>query len=192
LGEVARNPRQGTDPASIDPETPYIGLEHIPRKSIAISDWGGAEDVGSTKSMMRKGQFLFGKLRPYFHKVGLVPVDGICSTDILVVEAKTDPWREYVLSVISSVDLVDHVNAASTGTRMPRAKWQDLAEYEVVIAPPGIIAAFSQIVRPMHQRILSVIAENQTLASLRDSLLPRLMSGELRVGEARDRVEEIA
>ncbi|WP_444461909.1 restriction endonuclease subunit S [Rhodobacter capsulatus] len=182
LGEVARNPRQGADPASIDPETPYIGLEHIPRKSIAISDWGIAEDVGSTKSTMKTGQFLFGKLRPYFHKVGLVPVDGICSTDILVVEAKTDPWREYVLSVISSVDLVDHVNAASTGTRMPRAKWQDLADYGVVIAPPVIIAAFSQIVRPMHQRILSVIEENQTLASLRDSLLPRLMSGELHLG----------
>lgn len=192
LGEVARNARQGADPAAIDPETPYIGLEHIPRRSIAIDAWGVAEDVGSTKSLMRRGQFLFGKLRPYFHKVGLVPIDGICSTDILVVEAKSDPWREFVLSVISSVELVDHVNAASTGTRMPRAKWQDLADYQVTLPPLDVAKAFSHQVRPMHARILSMIEENKSLAALRDSLLPRLMSGELRVGEARERVEEVA
>ncbi|MDR5652129.1 restriction endonuclease subunit S [Ruixingdingia sedimenti] len=121
LGDLARNSRQGADPRLIAADTPYIGLEHIPRRSIAISDWGVADDVGSTKSVMQTGQFLFGKLRPYFHKVGLVPINGICSTDILVIEAKSDIWREFVLSVISSVDLVEHVNAASTGTRMNRA-----------------------------------------------------------------------
>lgn len=192
LGDVARNPRQGTDPATIDQETPYIGLEHIPRKSIAISEWGTADDVGSTKSRMAVGQFLFGKLRPYFHKVGLVPIDGICSTDILVVEAIADQWRELVLSVISSADLVDHVNAASTGTKMPRAKWQDLADYEIAIAPDLAVRAYSQIVRPMHNRILKSIHENQELATLRDALLPKLMSGELRVREAQELVEEVA
>ncbi|AXQ95507.1 restriction endonuclease subunit S [Cereibacter azotoformans] len=192
LGDLARNPRQGADPRTIAADTPYIGLEHIPRRSIAVSDWGVADDVGSTKSLMRTGQFLFGKLRPYFHKVGLVPINGICSTDILVIEAKSDIWREFVLSVISSVDLVEHVNAASTGTRMPRARWQDLADYGIVIATPAVLQAFSEIVKPMHDRILSTIHENKSLAALRDSLLPRLMSGELRVGEAREQIEEVA
>ena len=190
LGDVAMNSRGKADPDTINQDTPYIGLEHIPRQSIAIADWGTAADVGSTKSQMKVGQFLFGKLRPYFHKVGLVPIDGICSTDILVVEAKHKRWAQFVLLVISSKDLVDHVNAASTGTRMPRAKWQDLADYEIAIAPDEIADAFSNTVAPMHNRILASIHENQTLATLRDTLLPRLMSGELRVGDARDLVEE--
>ncbi len=192
IGDVARSAREGADPSYIDPKTPYIGLEHIPRRSIAITDWGVADDVGSTKSKMRVGQFLFGKLRPYFHKVALVPVDGICSTDILVVEAKHQRWSEFVLSVISSVELVDQVNAASTGTRMPRAKWQDLADYRVALAPNLVHEAFSALVRPMHQKILTSVQENQTLATLRDSLLPRLMSGELRVGAAREMLDEVA
>ncbi len=192
LGDIARNSRKGADPKTTAPDTPYVGLEHIPRRSISISDWGRAEDVGSTKSIMKKGQFLFGKLRPYFHKVGLVPLDGICSTDILVVEAKSDSWREFVLSVISSVDLVEHVNAASTGTRMPRAKWHDLANYQVVMPSSEIAIAYSKIVRPMHDRITSMLHESRTLATLRDTLLPRLMSGELRVPAARDIVGDIA
>lgn len=190
LGELADNVRVGTDPSTIDPETPYIGLEHIPRKSITIGEWGVADDVGSTKTQIRMGQFLFGKLRPYFHKVGLVPVDGICSTDILVIEAKQDQWREFVLSAISSADLVDHVNAASTGTRMPRAKWQDLAAYEIAIPPDAVYQRYSKAVRPMHDRILAQIKESRTLAALRDTLLPPLMSGELRVPAAHEIVEE--
>ncbi|MDP3264398.1 MAG: restriction endonuclease subunit S [Tabrizicola sp.] len=192
LGEVARSSREGVDPQNIDPSTPYIGLEHIPRRSIALNEWGVADDVGSTKSVMRTGQFLFGKLRPYFHKVGMVPIDGICSTDIIVVEAKADQWREFVLSVISSVDLVDHVNAASTGTRMPRAKWQDLADYGITIAPPRVLEAFSSQLRPMHERISALIHESNTLAALRNTLLPRLMSGELRLGEGREQLEAVA
>ena len=192
LGQVSRNSRSTVDPSAISSETPYVGLEHIPRRSIYIGEWGVADDVGSAKSTMKKGQFLFGKLRPYFHKVGLVPVDGICSTDILVVEAKLPIWSEFVLSVISSVELVDHVNAASTGTRMPRARWQDLAAYQIAVASDAVVRRFSKIVWPTHDRILLMVQENRTLAALRDTLLPRLMSGELRVNAARDMVEKVA
>jgi len=44
----------------------------------------------------------------------------------------------------------------------------------------------------MDDRIRNVTAETRTLTALRDSLLPKLMSGELRVGEARDQIEEVA
>lgn len=52
-----------------------------------------------------------------------------------------------------------------------------------------IMEAFSQTCGPMVKRIVDIGLENQTLANLRDTLLPRLMSGELRVGEAREQVE---
>src|SRR5204863_1738880 len=61
---------------------------------------------------------LFGKLRPYFHKVGVAPLDGVCSTDILVVTPKEPAWFGFVLGHVSSVELVNHTNAASTGTKM--------------------------------------------------------------------------
>ena len=42
----------------------------------------------SGEAALRRSDFLFGKLRPYFHKVGIAPIDGICSTDIVALNAK--------------------------------------------------------------------------------------------------------
>ncbi|RCW88805.1 restriction endonuclease subunit S [Paracoccus lutimaris] len=192
LSDVAVNPRNGVKPEQISPETAYIGLEHMPRRSITLPDWGTAADVGSQKSGMCAGDFLFGKLRPYFHKVGIAPVDGICSTDIIVVRPKTPEWAGFVLSIISTDEFVEHTNAGSSGTRMPRTNWSDMGAYEITM-PPGIVAsAYDATTKPWRDRIVAGVHENRTLAALRDTLLPRLMSGELRVGEARELVEEVA
>jgi len=75
---------------------------------------------------------------------------------------------------------------------MPRTNWSDMAAYEMPLPPVAVAAEFEAIVKPWRDRIVAGIHENQTLATLRDSLLPRLMSGELRVGDARAQVEEVA
>ena len=181
LGEVTENPRRGIQPEEIKSSTPYIGLEHMPRHSIALSDWGHSDDLGSNKFEFKHGEILFGKLRPYFHKVGVAPVDGVCSTDILVVRPKTPEWFGFVLGHVSSVELVNHTNAASTGTKMPRANWNDIARFEVALPPDSLAAEFTATIRPMIDRIIANIHESRTLAELRDALLPKLLSGELRL-----------
>ena len=92
LGDVAVNLRRPANPLEVEAHIPYIGLEHMPRKNIALSEWGFAKDVTSNKSVFKKGEILFGKLRPYFHKVGIAPTDGVCSTDILVITPKHAEW----------------------------------------------------------------------------------------------------
>ena len=99
LGDVADHIRRNVQPGQIEPQTPYIALEHMPRRCIALSDWGAAEGIESNKFEFRKGEILFGKLRPYFLKVGVAPVDGVCSTDIVVVAPKTPHWFAFVLYV---------------------------------------------------------------------------------------------
>src|SRR5690606_8672078 len=98
--------------------TPYIGLEHMPQRSVALGAWGAASDAQSQKSRFRKGQILFGKLRPYFHKVGVAPVDGLCSTDIVVVESIDTAYSSFCLGHMSSDKFVAYTNAGSDGTRM--------------------------------------------------------------------------
>ena len=192
LADLAIQSKNSVKPEQIDPETPYIGLEHMPRRSIALNQWGTAGDVGSQKSAIRTGDFMFGKLRPYFHKVGVSPVNGICSTDIIVLRPITDEWSGLVLSVISSDEFVEHTNAGSAGTRMPRTKWADMGAYKIPVPPVAVGAAFEKLVKPWRDRIIGGIHENQTLAALRDALLPKLMSGEIRVEAARARIAEIA
>lgn len=181
LGDVAENIRRGANPEDIETDTPYIGLEHMPRGSIALSDWSNANEVVSNKFFFRQGEFLFGKLRPYFHKVGIAPLDGVCSTDILVIVPKSPEWYGFVLGHISSVELINYTNAASTGTKMPRTNWSDIARYEVAIPPVKIAKEFNEMFLPMAQQIRANIMQSRTLARLRDALLPKLMRGEVRV-----------
>jgi restriction endonuclease S subunit len=179
FGDVCASSRQGVSPEQIDPETPYIGLEHMPRRSIALGEWETAAKVSSGKSAFNKGEILFGKLRPYFHKVGVAPVNGVCSTDILVLLPKQPAWFGFVLGHASSDALVQFADQSSAGTKMPRTNWKDLSSFKIVIPPQSVASAFSQILRSQVETIQESIFESRDLANLRDTLLPKLLSGEI-------------
>ena len=184
LGDIADHSRRGVRPNDMEPAIPYIALEHMPRRCIALSDWGAADGLESNKFKFKKGEILFGKLRPYFHKVGIAPVDGVCSTDIVVVTPRTEEWFGFVLGHISSDTFVEYTNAGSTGTRMPRTSWSEMARYRVVVPPESVTKAFTLQTRPAADHIIASIHESRTLAALRDTLLPKLISGELRIDNA--------
>jgi type I restriction enzyme S subunit len=175
----------------IPPETPYIGLEHMPRKNIALSEWGSADAVESSKFAFKAKEILFGKLRPYFHKVGVATVDGVCSTDILVLSPKSHSYWGLVLFLVSSEDFVQYTDRASAGTKMPRTNWIDMARYELAIPPEETALAFTEVVEPMVDRINANILESRNLAAIRDTLLPKLLSGEIRVKQAEKLVGEV-
>ena len=184
LGDLTENARRGLKPQNIAPGTPYIALDHMPRRSISLSEWGAAEEATSNKFEFLRGEILFGKLRPYFHKVGVAPVDGVCSTDILVIRPRKDCWYGIVLGHLSSDEFVAHTDGGSTGTKMPRTTWPEMARYEICLPDAGIAAAFNALVIPMIEKIRLNILESQTLAAIREALLPKLISGEIRIGQA--------
>lgn len=183
LGSLATNPRRIMNPKSLPPDTPYIGLEHMPRRSIALNQWGAASQVDSGKYEFIQGEILFGKLRPYFHKVGAPAVSGICSTDILVIEPDQPEWFSFILALVSSDEVVSYADLGSHGTRMPRTDWKQLSEYPICLPPCELISRFDYLVRPLVERIWSNIADTMTLTSIRDALLPKLLSGEVRVAD---------
>jgi type I restriction enzyme S subunit len=184
IGDVAEHPRRGVHPDAIDNSTPYIALEHMPARCIALSEWGTADGLESNKFEFKRGEILFGKLRPYFHKVGVAPVDGVCSTDIVVVKPRAEHWFGFVLGHVSSEAFVEYTSAGSTGTKMPRTSWGEMARYPGVLPPDPIAQAFTAQIHPSVARILAAVHESRTLAALRDTLLPKLISGELRVKDA--------
>ena len=189
IGDVGLNTKSQCKPSDIPPETPYIGLEHMPQRSTILSEWGVALNVTSNKFRFKKGQILFGKLRPYFHKVGVAGMDGVCSTDILVLNAKEPGWFGFLLGHVSSAALIDYVDAASSGTRMPRTDWKTISRYQVILPPLSVASAYLECVSPLLAMALQNVAESRTLAALRDLLLPKLLSGEIRLRDADRQVE---
>ena len=183
LGNIAGEVRRGVNPDEIEPETPYIGLEHMPRKSIALAEWGTAKEVQSTKLAFKKGEILFGKIRPYFHKVGVAMVDGVCSTDAIVIIPKQAEHFALVLACVSSEAFVSHATQTSQGTKMPRANWDILTKYPLPVPPSPLLALFSDSVEQSVSLIENLAFKNRKLRRTRDLLLPRLLSGDLDVSK---------
>ena len=191
LGDVGETARKQIQPNSMTVDTLYVGLEHLPRQSLGLGSWGNAERLESAKSCFEKGDILFGKLRPYFHKVVIAPFAGVCSTDILVCKSKLMSYYGFVAMHLFSAELVTYADRLSNGAKMPRVNWKDLSDYALTIPPVELVAAFSDAVQPMFDQITANVHQAQTLTQLRDTLLPRLISGQLRLPEAEVMVEEI-
>ena len=185
LGEVASQRRAGAKPEEIDADTPYIGLEHMPRHCITLSEWGSADVLASGKFRFKRRDILFGKLRSYFHKVGVAAVDGVCSTDIVVIHPINAHWFGFLLGHTSSEQFVNYTDATSTGTRMPRTKWTDMAQYKVALPSSDVAEAYNSVVNPWIEGILSAVHASRALAKQRDALLPGLVSGEVGVKHTR-------
>lgn len=190
IDRVASCVRETVDPSDVPTDTPYVGLEHVPRRCVALDAWGQATDANSAKTKFVAGDILFGKLRPYFHKVVPVFMKGVSSTDILVIRPQAD-WRWFAFGHLYSDAMVAHATAAADGTKMPRANWKDLCRLGIVLPPAKQAIEYNSVVVPMFERIAGNIHESRTLATLRDTLLPRLISGELRVPEAEDLVASV-
>jgi type I restriction enzyme, S subunit len=184
LGQLAIENRRSITPDDIDPDTPYVGLEHIPRKSIALSEWGQASSIQSTKLQFQKGEILFGKIRPYFHKVSVAPIDGVCSTDTIVISAIDPAHYPLVLCCVSSEAFVDHATQTSQGTKMPRANWNVLVKYDVAVPPCQLLSSFNAVVQDTVAEIQCLVMKTRNLRRTRDLLLPKLIAGEVDVTSA--------
>ncbi len=189
LGDVAERFLDSASPEDLEPDTPYIGLGDMPEGAITLDTWGRASDSSSTKAIFDAGDILFGKLRPYFKKVGIAPAAGICSTDIYVVRPKSPAWYAYVLGLLTYDPFIAFTEAVSTGTRMPRVNWKSMSGYEIAVPPKALAQRYNDVVSPLLDRIVANVWESRTLAELRDTLLPKLISGEIRVPEAAEQLE---
>lgn len=174
--------RESISPEKIESGVPLVGLEHLPRRSTTLHQWGSANDVGSTKSLFGVGDILFGKIRPNFHKVVLAPISGYCSTDAVVFRPVSGSGGR-ALAVASSDEFVAQAVRTSNGTKMPRANTDVLLRYPVPIPSQEVGDKFEALVGPMNQLCINLSDQNRVLMQTRDLLLPRLISGELDVSD---------
>ena len=191
ISDFSTNVRVGCTPSQFSSEDFYVGLEHFDRRCLTLWKGGSGDDATSNKTRFSKGDLLFGKLRPYFHKVAIAPTDGICSTDILVIRCTDIAYRQFMYLSLFQDDVIQFVSDASGGTRMPRTNWETLERYDCVVPPQPVACAFGEIVAPMIETMMQCVSENDALTKIRDLLLPRLISGKLHVADAESFIEEV-
>lgn len=181
LGEIAENMRRNVPKGKLEEPRPFVGLEHIPRRSLALDAWNIATELGSNKLEFKKGEVLFGKIRPYFHKVSVAPFDGLCSADTFVIRAHGPEHYACVVACVSSDAFVAEASASANGAKMPRANWDVLKKYPVVIPKGEVADKFSSLTADVIVQQQTLIFQIQNLRQTRDLLLPRLLSGQIDV-----------
>ena len=89
-----------------------------------------------------------------------------------------------------SKEIINYAERLSNGAKMPRINWNDLAAFRIVASTEDISEKFSVVISPLIEQIVCNVHSSKTLSSLRDTLLPRLISGQLRLPEVDSLLEE--
>ena len=135
----------------------------------------------SQTTACHKGDTLISNIRPYFKKIVYCEGNCGCSTDVLCFTPSQPCYSAYLFSTLYADKFFAFMVAGSKGTKMPRGDKQQIMTYPVVLPSEEELAGFNTIASPLLEQIYSNRAENKRLSILRDTLLPKLMSGEINV-----------
>ena len=124
LGEISTNKSKKYNPNNETNFIKCIELEHLSSETGQLLGFVDGSQSGSIKNVFQKGDVLFGKLRPYLKKYYQPNFDGVCSSEIWVLNGKEilNDFLYYLIQTNSFVDLANQ----SSGSKMPRADWSIL------------------------------------------------------------------
>ncbi len=165
LGDVLDLCSEGIDPVHAQ-SLSYVGLEHIEPASPSIARYGRASDVRSLKTLFRRDDILYGKLRPYLDKVARADRDGICSTDILVLRSRQIADSGFMALLLHTRAFLAHAVSTTTGVNHPRTSWNSLRVYRLELPPlpeQRAIAHALQTVQRAREQTEAVIAATREL-----------------------------
>ncbi len=131
--------------------------------------------------VFKAGDILFGKIRPYFHKVVVAPTDGVASSDTIIIVPTDNAVQALILLTVSSVDFVASASMKSQGSKMPRADWKSLANFPIAIPTADVLRSFETVTGRWIAEIRRLVLVNHTLQRMRDILIPQLVTGRRRL-----------
>ncbi|MFA0411375.1 hypothetical protein AB4505_24760 [Vibrio splendidus] len=173
FGDICKEVKLTTKDPIADGYERYIGLEHLDSGSLKIKRWGMiADDSPSFTRVFKKGQILFGKRRPYLKKAAIAEFDGICSGDIIVMEASfNNPSPEYLPFLIQSESFWAWATKTSSGSLSPRTKFKLLEDYSIEAHKLEKMNGLANIGNAILEIESQVLDLNQIITKLIDSLV---------------------
>jgi len=189
FGDVVEHLRGQENPLS-SPQTLYqhFSIPAFDEGQCPKTEYG--EAIRSQKWHVPPGVVLLSKLNPEIERVWLVDVcpgeHAVCSTEFLVLRARSPFTRSFVYCLARSPLFRQQLQSLVTGTSKShqRAQVESILSLATLVPPPHVVMAFDRLAESLLTRALDCRRESRTLATLRDTLLPKLISGELRVKDA--------
>jgi restriction endonuclease S subunit len=163
-------------PSRLNPETPYVGLEHIEPRSPRIDDWGSVEGVASQVTPFEPEDVLFGRLRPYLHKVVSADFSGVCSPEVLVLRANHRCLPKFLYLICSAEATVRACVSMSAGTRMPRTSTTDLASIALQLPSLEEQKRIVNLVSAVDEYIAALQRQADAARTARNAVLHELLT----------------
>jgi len=189
FGDVVEQLRDQENPLSFpDALFQHFSIPAFDEAQSPKSEYG--ESIKSLKSRIPAGTILISKLNPEIERVWMVDVRpgerAVCSTEFLVFCARPPFTRSYAYCLARSPLFRQQIEGLVTGTSKShqRAQVDSVLNLAAVVPASTIVAAFDRSANSLLSRTLECRRESRSLVSLRDTLLPKLISGELRVKDA--------
>ncbi len=195
LGEIVRHVRD-----QVSPET--FAIDRVAHYSLPAFDAGQMPElvsptaIKSSKFLVNGPSVLLSKLNPSIPRVWSVDpspdVPALASTEFLVLKPIDGISAHEIWAVSSQPDFINELTAKVTGTSNShqRVKPTDLLNTRIV-DPRAISDGIRGLISSIADRARRARRESLALTELRDTLLPRLMSGEIRVRDAEKVVKEV-
>ncbi|EKN4096962.1 restriction endonuclease subunit S [Yersinia enterocolitica] len=161
----------------------YISTENMLENKSGISQASSLPSV-STVPNFSTGHILISNIRPYFKKIWLARFSGGRSADVLAFESKKNITIEFLYNLLYQDTFFDFMMLTSKGVKMPRGDKTAIMGWTCIKPEEKILNAFSKSINRLYLYIESHNSENKYLTDLRDTLLPRLLSGEITLPEA--------
>jgi type I restriction enzyme S subunit len=182
LSQLSEFSRESINPG----ESPSEIFDHYSLPSFDEGKAPKAEagsEIKSNKLVVTKKCVLLSKLNPHIPRIWLPDLSAsrrsICSTEFIVASALTSCTREYLYALFISEDFSRTYGTLVTGTTgsHQRIRPESVLQMRLPVAPKKLISSFTELIAPMLDRVACNTKESQTLAELRNSLLPVLISG---------------
>ena len=161
----------------------YISTENMLENRGGVSRAASIPSVATVPSF-RIGQILVSNIRPYFKKIWMARFDGGRSPDVLALEPIVPQSTEFLYNLMYQDAFFEFMTRTAKGAKMPRGDKDAIMGWKFPCPDEALMVCFSEKVRPYYEYINSLKSENDSLAELRDTLLPKLLSGELSVANA--------
>ncbi|MDV9170519.1 restriction endonuclease subunit S [Streptomyces sp. W16] len=160
----------------------------------AMPEIAEPRSIKSAKYLIRQPSVLFSKLNPEIPRVWNVSPDqgisALASTEFLVLEPRNGVSTAELWAVLSQPGLLGGLVAKVTGTSKSHQRVQPSEVMNSAVVDPRELGDTRGHVRALVDRAMQARRESRVLATLRDALLPQLMSGKLRIRDAERIVED--
>lgn len=179
LSDICTYSKERVSVSQLDVNT-YFSTENMqPEKAGAVEASNLPATVQTTACHV--GDTLISNIRPYFKKIVYCYEECGCSTDVLCFVPVQPKYSAYLYSTLYADKFFDFMVAGSKGTKMPRGDKQQIMTYPVVLPSDEQLSKFNSLAMPILEHIHYNRRENGRLSKIRDTLLPKLMSGEIDV-----------